>query len=198
MAGLSPKSEKKFYALPDQLFTANGTTTGLITVTSTLSYKVGMVIACHSNTQSSRRLKIKRIISETQFYVGEENTNISTYTDMSTFLLADAAIVQFGEDKRPVIDILEIQRQVYEEEPTIALRTHAVDKLGRSFDVSNPLRVMNGEGILAGITYDDIQATYPDLVTENYTYYLATALVATIQITYTDATKSTLTRARRI
>lgn len=117
-----------------------------------MNYKVGMVIAVSSATQSSRRLKIKRVISETQFYVGEENTNITTYTDLSAFLVADAATVVFGEDKRPVIDVLEIQRQVYEEEPTVALRSHSVDWLGRSYTKENPIPTQIGNGVDSAVT----------------------------------------------
>jgi hypothetical protein len=40
-----------------------------------------------------------------------------------------------------VIDLHEIQRQVYEEEPTVALRSHLVDWLGRSYCADNPLPV---------------------------------------------------------
>lgn len=53
-------------------------------------------------------------------------------------------------------------------------------------------------GLLEGIQYDDIQATYPNSTTENYAYYLDAVLVATIEVTYTNPTKSVLLRARRI
>jgi hypothetical protein len=54
------------------------------------------------------------------------------------------------------------------------------------------------KGLLAGITYNDIQATYPNSTTENYYYYLSASLQATIQVTYTTSTKDVLVRARRI
>jgi hypothetical protein len=100
-----------------------------------------MVISLSSATQTPRRLKIKRVISETQMHVGEEKTKINEYADISAFLIADTAIVSFTESQRPVIDLNEIQRQVYEEEPTVALRGHAVDWLGRSYSIDNPLPV---------------------------------------------------------
>jgi hypothetical protein len=53
-------------------------------------------------------------------------------------------------------------------------------------------------GLLDGINYDDIQATYPNATTENYEYYLDSILQATIQVTYTDSTKGILLRARRV
>lgn len=53
-------------------------------------------------------------------------------------------------------------------------------------------------GILAGLQYDDIQATYPNATTENYSYYLAGQIVATIEVTYSNSNKKDLLRARRI
>jgi hypothetical protein len=139
-------SEKKFYSIPDTLLTADGTADGLITVPSTYPYKVGMVVSLSSTTLQPRRLKIKRVISETEMYIGEEKTKINEYSDLSIFLLADAATITYLEQQRPVIDILEIQRQVYEEEPTVALRQHSVDWLGRPYDKTNPLPVQLSDG----------------------------------------------------
>jgi hypothetical protein len=54
------------------------------------------------------------------------------------------------------------------------------------------------DGILAGIRYDDLQVEYPSTTVENYKYYLSTVLVATVEVTYSNSSKSILTRARRI
>lgn len=134
-------SEKRFYTLPDSLFTADGTDKGLVTVESTFPYKVGMMISLSSSTKGPTLFKIKRIISETQMYVGDKGTNIVTYSDVSTFTVAEGATVSFSEQERPVINLNEIQRQVYAEEPTIALRTFPVDALGRGFTVDNPFPI---------------------------------------------------------
>lgn len=114
------------------------------------------------------------------------------------YLVADTATVQFLEDKRPVIDINEIHRAVYAEEPTVALRTHSVDWLGNAYTKENPMPVTTGEGILLGITYDDIQATYPSTLIENYYYYLQSTHVATVEVTYADVAKAIFVRARRV
>lgn len=139
-------SEKKFYSIPDTAFTADGTADGIVTLPSTFQYKVGMIISLSSATQSPRRLKIKRVISDTQMHVGTIDTKIDIYADLSMFLVSDTAIVSFTEQQRPVIDILEIQRQVYEEEPTVALRNHLVDWQGRSYDKENPVPVQLSDG----------------------------------------------------
>lgn len=137
-------SEKQFYTIPSENFTANGTDKGLITISSTYPYKVGMIIALSSSTVPPSRFKIKRVISDTQMYVGLESTNITTYSDLSMYLVTDSAIVSFSESKRPVIDINEISRQVYQEEPAIALRVIPVDSLGVAVNENNPQPVKTG------------------------------------------------------
>jgi hypothetical protein len=137
------------------LFTADGTIKGLITVSSTFPYKVGMVIGLSSSTQAPSRFKIKRVISDTQMYVGLETTNITTYSDMSMYLVSDSATVSFSESPRPVIDINEINRQVYQEEPAIALRVLPVDPYGVTIGENNPQPVKTGtEWDEADITRD--------------------------------------------
>jgi hypothetical protein len=53
-------------------------------------------------------------------------------------------------------------------------------------------------GLIQGIEYDDIQATFPNNTTEQYSYYLLTVLQATIEVTYTNECKKILLRARRV
>lgn len=132
-------SEKKYYTIPDQPFTSNGTINGIVTIASTYGFKVGMTVTLKSDSLQPRNLKIKRIISETQFHVGEDKTRIWEYADITGFLVSDNAIISLTEQERPVIHINEIQRQVYEEEPTVALRTMPVDWLGRPYSVDNPM-----------------------------------------------------------
>lgn len=61
------------------------------------------------------------------------------------------------------------------------------------------MRVSIGKsGLLEGVQYNDIRVTYPSGSIENYSYYLNDVLKATIEITYTNSSKSVLLRARRI
>jgi hypothetical protein len=141
-------TEKRYLPIPPQLFTADGTNTGTITILNTYSFKVGQLVILKSNTQSGLKVKIQKVISETQLIVINIDEAVTTKNklDISMFLLADTATVELLEDKRPVIDLNEIQRQVYEEEPTVALRSHSVDWLGRPYDKSNPLPVQLSNG----------------------------------------------------
>lgn len=53
-------------------------------------------------------------------------------------------------------------------------------------------------GLLAGVQYDDIQATFPTATTEIYTYLKDSSIVAQILITYSSASKQVFTRAQRL
>ena len=118
------------------------------------------------------------------------------------------------------LDLQQILQRVYDEAAG-KLRTSATASIGditvavdlvptddgvyiADKDTGNKLKVSSegaihiDKGLLAGISFDDIQATYPSSTTENYYYYLSTVLQATVQVTYSDSTKEVLTRARRI
>lgn len=58
---------------------------------------------------------------------------------------------------------------------------------------------MEGDtGLIQGISYDDIQATFPSSAITVYSYYLSGSLQAQVEVTFTDASKSDVLRARRI
>jgi len=155
-------SEKKYYSIPDQPFVADGTSNGLVTIASTYGYKVGMFISLKSDSMQPRILKIKRIISETQFHVGDDKTKIWQYSDITGFLVSDNAVVCFSEQERPVIHINEIQRQIYEEEPTIALRTMPVDWMGRPYTIDNPLPTKSTDtstSVDLELRFDEVSST---------------------------------------
>jgi hypothetical protein len=139
-------TEKRYYAIPPLALTANGTSEGLITISNTYCFKVGQVVLFKQAGTGIKRAKIQRITSETEFIVIEANEPIITKSklDMSAFSIGDT--VELLESKRPVIDLHEIWRQVYEEEPTVAVRSHLVDWLGRSYDTTNPMPVQLSDG----------------------------------------------------
>lgn len=138
-------TEKRYIKIPPAVLIANSTDKGIITIDSTYGLKAGQCVLFKQGV-TFLKAKIQRVISETQFIVVDQSESITTNNklDMSAFLIG--ATVELQEVKRPVIDLLEIQRQVYEEEPTVALRAHQVDWLGRSYDASNPMPVKLSDG----------------------------------------------------
>jgi hypothetical protein len=151
------------------LLTANGDADGLITVASTYRIKVGQILTFKSSSVSVKLAKVKRVISSTQFIVIDPKDSVTTVNklNMSMLLTADTATVELTQDKRPVIELLEIQRQVYEEEPTVALRSHLVDWLGRSYDKTNPVPVELSDGSISIGTVNaelEVQLSHQDNV----------------------------------
>ena len=153
-------TEKRYLEISPKSFTADGTTLGLLTISSTYRFKVGQSVVVKSDTQPSIKVKIQRVISDTQLVVIDLSESVVTRKkiDMSMYLVVDTATIELLEDKRPVIDLHEIQRQVYEEEPTIALRTHNVDWLGRSYSPSNPVPVETAIAELS-LRFDKVSPT---------------------------------------
>lgn len=146
-------TEKRFLPVGPTLLTAdggtgNGANKGKLTVADTSIFKVGQVLELRSNTQSSIQVKINRIISSTEFYVGNLNKPVADRIDVSAFLLIDASFVFAHEQTRPSVPEQEIERLTYDEEPVIARRTISVDKYGHYYDEDNPIPVVIPNGTI--------------------------------------------------
>jgi hypothetical protein len=138
-------TERKFYGDITKALTLDGNVFGVITIDSTFLFKVGQSVSLKSTSQPQQIFKVKGVLSETELVVGSPQENIFQYSDMSLYLVSESATITLPEQKRQVIHINEIQRAVYEEEPTIALRTHSVDHLGRSYTAENPIPIIKGK-----------------------------------------------------
>lgn len=134
--------EKRLEAIPAQSFTADGTADGLITVTDATEYKVKQLVYLSANSLPDLdNIEIKRVVSSTQLYVGPKNGSIDTRVDISAYTVALSAAITANEQIRPSIPNESINRAVYEEEPTVALRVFPVDELGNDYTPANPFPV---------------------------------------------------------
>jgi hypothetical protein len=58
---------------------------------------------------------------------------------------------------------------------------------------------MEGDiGLLDGVSYDDVQASFVSTTITVYSYYKNTILQAQVEVTFNDSTKCEVIRARRI
>jgi hypothetical protein len=150
--------EKRFYAVPPQAFTANGTVDGVVTIAGNACglFKVKQKVYLSATGLTNLYLEIKEIDSEDNIQVGpipgtlnvnnspnikSQNTGISARTDISAYTVALGAAIFADEQKRPSIDMVEIARAVYSEEPTCAQRGILVDDCGDTFGTNNPFPV---------------------------------------------------------
>jgi len=133
--------EKYWAQVPAVPFTANGKDNGEITVDGACRFKVGQIVVISSTSQSDLRVKIKRIPSYNIIIVGpsegKDKGNIRARIDVSNYLLTDIATIRAEEQNRPSIPKKDMDQATFEEEPTLAWRSHLVDKCGESYTDTN-------------------------------------------------------------
>jgi len=150
--------EKRFYAVPPQSFTADGTANGVVTIAGNACslFKVKQKVILTATGLPNLLLEIKEIDGNDNIQVGpiagtlnvnnnpniqSQNTGISARTNISAYTVGLGAAIFADEQKRPSIDMIEIQRAVYSEEPTCAQRGILVDDCGDTYNSANPFPV---------------------------------------------------------
>ena len=81
------------------------------------------------------------------------------------------------------------------------IQDRELQKFFESGDGNTTVRVGTVEGLLSGISYDYLSASYPDQTTEIFTYKLGGSggtTVATVTIVYTDSTKENISTVTKV
>lgn len=140
--------EKRWRAIAPRLFTANGTSEGVITVASTKGFHVKQEVRLTSSAFPGQQeiLQVKDVLSSTQLVVGPAAAALNVFSDVSGYLVANSAAIRAYTQNRPAIPQTEHERAVYEEEPVVAKRVILVDELGEKFSESNPVPVQLSDG----------------------------------------------------
>lgn len=124
-------AQEKFWPkVPATALTTDGNVNGFITIADTTGFKVKMVARLTADTLPPLSLEIKRVISSTEMLVGPIGTSIDDREDVSDYTVALNAKISADRQRRPSIPLKEINRAVYEEEPTVAIRAMLVDEDG--------------------------------------------------------------------
>jgi len=194
--------EKRWAAVPPQLFTSNGTQGGVITVIDSSIFKVKQEVNISANTLPNLNLEIKQIPNDVTIIVGPKGGNINNFTDISAYTTALSAAISANEQKRALIPQEEVIRAVYEEEPTVAFRNVLVDKHGQKYDQLNPLPVSaQVDSIqLLDKSYDSGTETNPSTTTQIFTTYiggLSGTPVQRVTLNFVDATRENLVSWQR-
>jgi len=181
--------EKRFIAVPDQLFTSDGTADGKLTVVYSGFFKVKQQIIIRSNTQGpTTELEVKRITNVNTIEVGPKGP-IDKRADLTPFTVAGGAVIFANEQVRPSIPFEETTRAVYEEEPVVAYRVIPVDQNGNTINVS--------EDGLVPQEFDDVILTRDldeDIIQAEF--YLRGTEVRDLELTYNLA--KSLIRVRKV
>lgn len=142
--------EKRFYAVPPQLFTADGTEKGVVKIAANVCslFKVKQKVVITATGLPNLNLEIKQIDANDNIQVGPiptgkpgVDTSIRARTDISAYTVALGALIYANEQIRQDIGPDEINRATYEEEPTVAQRSVLVDECGNKINELNPLPV---------------------------------------------------------
>ena len=150
--------EKRFAAVPAQVFTANGGANGSVSIADTSLFKVKQQVIITATGQTNLELEVKKVVSPTSMIVGPTTGNINAFTDISAYTTALSASVSANEQKRPQISADDFERAVYEEEPTVAKRVILVDEFGNKYDTDNPLptsATLSGDITIASVDQGD-------------------------------------------
>lgn len=180
--------EKRFVAVPPQLFTTDGTADGKLTVVYSGFFKVKQQIIVVSNTQPPKELEIKRINSVNEIEVGPKG-HINNREDISAYTVAGGANIKANEQVRPSIPQEEIIRAVYEEEPVVAYRVIGVDQNGNTVNWS--------EDGLVPQEFDDVLLTRDldeDIIEAQF--YLRGTEIRDLELSYNLA--KSLIRVRKV
>lgn len=133
--------EKQWLSVPPQLFIADGGPQGQIQVADTAGFKVKASVAIVCPSKPNLLLECKRVLSKTQMLVGAIGKNINDRTNLTGYTVALGAFVYQDSQDRVTIAPQDILQAVYEQEPTVAIRTTFIDKYGNFYDENNPLPI---------------------------------------------------------
>lgn len=134
--------QKTFPEISAKLFTANGTSNGVVTVANSLLFKVGQIVNLFSDVIQPIQVEVKFIGTATTLEVGDPNKSLEDRKDLSSFLTSDNASISANSQTRPAISMEDVIRSVWDESPVVGLRTSLVDELGNKYNASNPVPVI--------------------------------------------------------
>lgn len=137
------------------LFTQNGGQDGKITLSDVGLIKVKQTVSLRSISQPTIQVQVKRVLSPTILVVGPLDNNFKSFQDVSNYTVLDSASLFASEQSKPKLKVDDIWQAVYEQEPSVSIRTLGVDKYGRPWDGENPVPI-------SGTFTADIEFGTPD------------------------------------
>jgi hypothetical protein len=203
--------EKWWDEIPDQPFTADGTSEGLIIIADAIDFKVKQKVIVSATGQLDAQLIVKRVLSATTLVVGPAASNMDVFANLLAYTVVAGAKIHADAQTRPPIPEKELIRAAFAEEPANAFRTMAVDQLGNALgNKDNPLQV---ETDIQGVSiftkpYDSFDANLTGSTTDIYSSYVGGyppsasltpvgTLVEVATINYTDSTKNNIKNVYR-
>lgn len=143
--------EKKWPAVPPQLFTSNGGVYGEVQVASTKGFKVKQSAVISAVGQNNLAVQVKRVLSPTILLVGpikaiQGKQGLQGREDLTNYTVAAGAFIYAEEQDKATLKPEDIFQAVYDQEPTVAIRSVMVDQFGDYYQTTNPLPVKLSDG----------------------------------------------------
>jgi hypothetical protein len=145
--------ERTWLAVAPQALTTNGNAQGVVNISNTAGFKVKQSVVLSATGLPDLQVQVKRVVSPGQLIVGpipaslqppqrqEGAQLLSRRIDISAYTVAAGAFIYAGEQPKSQLKPEDIIVAVYEQEPTVALRTTGVDQYGNFYSPTNPLPV---------------------------------------------------------
>jgi hypothetical protein len=132
-------ASERYFSAKEAVFQSDGGRDGKIVVSNTRGFKVKAKVQVTSDNKPVLELEIKYIENKNNIYVGPVGSDIEQRSDLTAYKLVNSAKIKQYKQKRMSIPTTDTERYVYEEEPTVAIRSILVDPQGRLVDEDNPL-----------------------------------------------------------
>lgn len=211
--------EQKWPMVSPQLLTADGGTEGEVHVASTAGFKVKQIVVLQAPTIAPMQVKVQRVISRTQIIVGpagpavQGKQNMNTRVDVSMYTVVAGSFIFAAEQDKSKLKPDDILQALYDQEPTVGLRSVLIDQFGDYFDsVLDPNTGQRRLAVDATVNveinnvqlftkpFDAITATYPSPTQEVYQSRIggiAGVVQETVTLNYTDSSKNSLLNVAR-
>ncbi len=143
--------EKKWPAVPPQLFAVDGSSQGVIKVASAAGYKVKQKVVVSATGQPTLQIQVKRVIGPDTIIVGPFPTKVgqsllTVRQDLSLYTTASGAMIFAEEQDKAVLKPEDIFQSVYRQEPGTTIGVEIDDQFGNAID---SIRDSNGINRLA-------------------------------------------------
>lgn len=142
--------EKAWTVVPPTPLTFDGSSLGVIQVADTIGFKVKGLAQLSDSTGLKMVVQVNQVLSPTTMVVGKPGSSPSAtaggiasgaVVDVSAFTVANSATIGFAQQPKSKIKTDDIDEAVYENDPTVAIRTIPVDPYGKLYGPDYPLPV---------------------------------------------------------
>lgn len=150
---------------------------GIVTCTSTKGLRLKQIVTFSKvGGLDPKDFEIKRVLSDTDFLVGDPSKKIGAISQPTEYSGGSAVV---NEQQRNTIGDGYVLRNVYENDPVMALRTIPVDEFGNHYTVQNPFPVQLSDG---SITIETVNANLSVFLTHLNNFPVAGDIFDSIRI----------------